>query len=264
MNIFIILVRYDPSIDCSWLYDLFDRSQVFEFWTSEALLSTENINDAFEFSAYQYGLNQLCRNFISTDMVSIIFMNDTAFSSHLRPFARFLASRLSGISFDDGTCRVIGLASSLNDGVEDVSIFGLEYISTWMFLLTGEVQALRSFSFFDGGLLSRHKAGLLFDDLPRWYVQRVLLWLNPKDLFRGWYKSLPRKTLQKREFERKKLTIFLEHTLPTRNPNVLFVDLSKSLIISDRYTLKMFRILDRGRNFLVKVSYRVRFLFGAS
>lgn len=45
------------------------------------------------------------------------------------------------------------------------------------------------------------------------YNERLNEWLKPKSFLKGWYKANPYANLSKETFERKSLTIYLEHRL---------------------------------------------------
>ena len=94
----IVLVRYSTDINVSWLFKTFDSRLIYEIWTrNPETLHNNKFNQAFEFSGYQEGLRRILADYPNDTKLNIIFINDTAFSSHTISLTKFMLKQLHNI-----------------------------------------------------------------------------------------------------------------------------------------------------------------------
>lgn len=183
-------------------------------------LSLADPNCAFEFSGFQDGLQAALDRVLGPDAagwIRLVFVNDTVFRSHLPPFARALVAALLAVPAPGqrgGMC--VGLAgrvsASLDPGTGDPG----HYVSTWAFAVIATRESLQRLRFFDDGATRAAFAATVWSTLPEDYRNSIDTWLEPVHYLKGWYQALPGRPLDADTRERKRFSIYLEHTLAQR------------------------------------------------
>jgi hypothetical protein len=192
-----------------------DNSDVIYIDTSKKGSSNQEINRAFEFSGYQYGLTKFIENSVFSENLrtKLIFINDTLFESHifLMPmFLSYVINRINPYAFS-----IIGLKQNT------ISQYSGEknkcfYIPTFCFAICGQKQDLVAVKFYDEEACSPLGLQSVLNKLATEYRDAINYWLNPRSFFAGWYKSVPWKRLDNRTYVRKRLCIYFEHSLISR------------------------------------------------
>jgi hypothetical protein len=230
------------------------------------------INDAFEFSGYEYGLKKACAAMRGAhsdpqgeDVFRVVVLNSTVFTAHISlitsTFFRFLSSK-PGPGAERPT--VVGLRWEARAPISDVADLGW-YFATNLFCMIGPVSKLDSFCFYDRRQVARFQDAV-FDMVSDAYGRAVIDWLTSRSILGGWYKSNPFAALPPSELVRKRITIYLEHSLP-RRLNIAGFDfvaangdsgrkfrlLFKLLIIIDRFYVNLLKLGFRSRLFLLRL-----------
>lgn len=226
----------------------------------------DNPNEAFEFSGYQEGLAivleevNLDQGYMPNDiLINIVFINDTVLTGHLSVLSNVLIDQLLTREFvANHSPSFLGLAMPANEPIS--SIAGQqEYISTWAFSLLGNKSILNKLQFYEVDEISASFAKIIVPRLPLVYLEYINNWLEPKNMFSGWYKAIPNIQLAANIKSRKMLTIYLEHTLPKRLVKLGFC--SKDIILEstiiNSLLLMILRKLDRLYVNCLKFKYRL-------
>lgn len=240
-----------------------------------ALEDDTGVNDAFEFSGYEYGLKKACsvirRNHIDhrdDELFRVVILNSTAFTAHIsmlaRAFFRFVFSA-PGLVVEKPT--VVGLRWEARSPISDVAHLGW-YFATNLFCMIGPVSKLDSFSFYDRRQVAKFRDAE-FSSLPDAYSRTVIDWLSSTSLLGGWYKANPFAAISPSELVRKRITIYLEHSLPGRFTTAGFASISanrdngstfrwlfKFLIVIDRCYVNMLKLGYRGRLVLARIFWK--------
>ena len=208
-------------------------------------------NEALEFSGYQEGLARVLARF-GTDAAgdtpaTVVFVNDTIASGHVRPLARLLLDTLPRLP-SPGMHRplLVGLKMPLPEPVQAVSS-PQGYISTWAFALHATPAQLRAIQFYAPGEVLTQFSQSVQPGLPAAYRAWVRRWLEPVRPLSGWYKAIPGQPLDRATLQRKELTIYLEHSLLPRLHRLGFktCDVAAMLPAHRAVWLRMLRWFDR-------------------
>ena len=254
----VVLVRYSIDVDISIVKNIFHDCHIFEIWTNPKVnMCNAHINEAFEFSGYQFGLKTIMDKFDKEDFYKIIFVNDTAFQSHVSIFTKFLLKKMKHNMSTLDDHRLIGIQANIPSNCADNCVIPERYLSTWLFMMTGRGIDFANFKFYNNETLEFFQKDLLNTKLSSDYIQYVYLWLNPKSIFKGWYKSLPKYPLDMETLRRKKFTIYLEHTLALRNIGVRQQNIADNLSIFDNIIFNILKFCDRVYTIFQKLRYRI-------
>ncbi|TMN92352.1 hypothetical protein CWB72_05565 [Pseudoalteromonas phenolica] len=231
--------------------------------TSESLklqsgvIDGRDVNRFFEFSGYQYGLLKLKEMYERTEfedeIINVIFINDTIFSSHITElFIRVCSKAISTYSHN----RVTGLTLHKWHGA---------IIPTCCFVLSSTTKAILSTKLLPEDFFKSDKLVDLKDkDIESLYVDNrhrftnaVKSWLLPKSFFSGWYKASPWNPIPVADYRRKYLAIFLEHSM-VRVLSIQGYSLAES---NTDPVIKVMSFFDRVNNNLLKLRYRTLSFF---
>jgi hypothetical protein len=227
-------------------------------------------NEAFEFSGYQEGLLRLLRDApwcgASTSANNyrvVVFVNDTIVGGHSRLLVRRLLDsllQLQGVKWQQPA--LVGLATVAFDAVKSVA-GPLGYVPTYAFALVGRIDDLRRVSFYADAELASTFQRHTWPHLPSAYVAHVQAWLEPQHLLKGWYKALPGRPLAPATRERKRLTVYLEHSLPARLAPLGFglLDVAAMPGWPGRMSFRALKLLDRAHVNRLKLAARLPLLW---
>lgn len=225
-----------------------------------------SINEAFEFSGYQCGTREVCSRierespkFAGDQVVQVIVLNSTVFTAHIPLLCEaFFRLIFSSVFSDSRNSTVVALRWEAVGPIQKVANLGW-YFATNIFAVTASVSVLQSIAFFDRSEVARfHELG--FGDLPPEYNGAIEKWLVPKSLFDGWYKADPFSRLPSSEIVRKRIAIYLEHSLPERlvGSGFEFKFPNRSDVASVRRLFQLVIFMDRIFVNLLKINKRVR------
>lgn len=200
--------------------------------SGSVVFSHETINNFFEFTGYHFGLKSLLLNIsnANNERNKVLFMNDTVFSSHFHSY--FLVQLISFRGF-----ILKSMKSSYIIGHSQQKTHG-KIIPTCFFCVVATSSELLELKFFPDSFVVKNKLlprqDLIYDEL---YVgdksdfdQRVESWLRPIKFYKGWYKASIFCLLNDDEFNRKKLSIYLEHSFLKHNKNLVFIDVDSGFV----------------------------------
>jgi len=218
MKIFYVIVQYGDlsfvnNLKFKALNYLFFRDQFIIIRTD--VLDIENgngVNDAFEFSGYQAGLNFYIKEKIDS-INKVIFLNDTIFDGHLFLYILFLIFSFQNFKYES-TMNSIFLGVVDNKVLAPFCEFEVKsFLHTYAFGIIFQDTSIVDFCFYkaDNKYYNFNDKCWIF--LSNEYKKFVDGWLNPVSLFRGWPKSLFYKKISNETLLRKRNTIFLEHNL---------------------------------------------------
>jgi hypothetical protein len=227
-----------------------------------------DVNDAYEFSGYAFGLAEVCADFekngntdSANNFCQVVMLNSTAFTAHISLMTRaFLHYACSSFYLETTRRTAIGLRWAVGSPIEDVATLGW-YFATHLFCIRGSIADLRAVRFYEKKQILR-LIDTDFHHLPREYNQAILRWLSPQNMFDGWYKASPFLKLPRAELTRKRVTIYLEHSLPLMFTNEGFKCVAANVDSAPRYRW-LFRLLisiDRMYINMRKLNYRGRLL----
>ena len=270
---YLVLIRHNRNIAGNLPSSLLRNLDSLEtVWTDEAFGQfIEKPNESFEFSGYQEGLLRILnKQIFSCDKekkkkIRIIIANDTIFSGHFYWLTIFVIYKFLSLNFKFSNSSAIctGLAYSVNSDIKCIVQVD-SYISSWLFMLEGTHLELSKLILYDKGLELSNFSLNYYSSLPLPYRQSVDEWLQPSRFMRGWYQAAPGHKLPQSSIDRKRFTIYLEHTLPLRVQESGFqvVCLSQRLAIpAQKKLLSLLRFMDRCYVNLIKLRYRLLALF---
>ena len=241
----VVLVRYSIDVDISIVKNTFHDCHIVEIWTNPKVNTCNaDINEAFD-ACYQFGLNTIKDQFDEEGFHKIIFINDTAFQSHVTIFTKFLLKKMKHNNVLDDH-RLIGIQANIPSNCADNCVIpGVLSINSAIYDDWEGGRLSKKFKFYDNETLEFFQKDTLNTKLSSTHIQYVDLWLNPRSILKGWYKSLPKYPLDTKTLRRKKFTIYLEHSLALRNIGVRQQNIADNLISFDKI---IFNIL----NFLIE------------
>jgi hypothetical protein len=225
-----ILVGYghqELEKSCRTLMPLVDRYRakllVIDTSRDETFLDGRHINEAFEFSGYQYGIDSLCDEVTANGSptqaathIKVIVLNGTAFSSHLKCITRKFVEFMIRVADQPITKPMaVGLRWEAHGAIRDIAKRGY-YIATFLFGLTATVGELRRCRFYDPTIVGQKPFAHFRTSLSKGYNELIDEWLSPTRFFGGWYKASPFRQTDSSVLYRKQLAIYFEHTLPVR------------------------------------------------
>ena len=256
MSSHITLIRHSSSENANIGHKYFKKFNSYhEIWTSRPPGDhIIEINQAFEFSGYQEGLEHILKYIESCEFEknhkshTIVFLNDTMFSGHIKLLTRFVLNSFLCLSKQTSSseARLTGLMTSSDTTIALVAP-NTGFFSTWIFMLEGSLSELRKVKFYDPNVVFVDFIDNYYNCLPLPYRRSVDEWLQPTRLLSGWYKSVPGRHLAQSTLDRKRFTIYLEHTLPHRLHENSFqvVCLSQRLRPTKKILLALLRFMDR-------------------
>ena len=242
MKIYLIYVHYGNSSK-DYICDIdknYGELEVIKVNTGSESIS--GVNDRNEFSGYKYGLDQIKLEFNQSN-IRIVFINDTFFYGHFKPFARELLHHLVCSKFKEGSFS--GVLSSFDHII---------YNSTWIFSLDLiKASHVNDIQFFPHGLKKSNFAKL-FLKLDKSYQVQIQSWLYPKNILKGWHKSSHKIKISEKRFYEKAFMIYLEQTLPRR---LLKYDYHLRDAIRDNRKLRLLHFFDRIKYVGSKLIFRI-------
>lgn len=176
------------------------------------LIQSSSVNSFFEFSGFHYGL-ELLSSLEGNQVGDVLFINDTIFEHHyVNAYRSELALYIKEVRGKRSGLYIYGKPENKFHGV---------IIPTCFFVLNVDNRDVNYF--IDESLIAKPKdssikrSGFNVDSLfisdKFIYNERLNGWLKPNSFLKGWYKANPYVDLSKETFERKSLTIYLEHRL---------------------------------------------------
>jgi hypothetical protein len=182
-----------------------------------------------------------------------MFLNDTALSSHVQLLTEFILKKLPVLSRGSIDRVVYGIRASFPESRGAVNNSGI-FFSTWAFAVIASPKELAYGNVFDGGL-NRARFSIIWKTLPHEYTQKVDEWLEPKKILKGWYKAIPGVPLDCGVRERKRFSIYLEHSLLMRFQRLGFacIGLEDAFPAEDRVIFATLIFFDRVFVNLIKV-----------
>lgn len=268
MSNHLTLIRYSENNKKILIENYFKNFDSFhEVWTSRPPgRYVQEINGALEFSGYQEGLYRALLEIenkntcTKNDHHYVVFANDTIFSGHFSQLVKFMLRCFLLICKKNPNSGPLftGLVSR-NIAISEPISHSSDYVTSWLFMLEGTSEELRSINFFDPQMTMENFIEIQYLNLPQRYRKSVDDWLKPTHFFRGWYQAVPGRELPKNELDRKRFAIYLEHSLPTRimQSGFKMCDLSERLGPLDRYFLSLFLLMDRCFVNLIKLRLRL-------
>jgi hypothetical protein len=214
------------------------------------------INEFYEFSGYQKGL-ELIKNYLpNSEVVHVIFLNDTIFSSHLKLLIHQLINKIIKYNNNSGKF-ILGIRQTTPILMKDI-VRSDYFIPSYLFSLifnSDDIDKLNLFNPNYKNINSLYKDPD-FNNLK--FINHINNWLLPKTFFGGWYQSNPASRLSEINYLRKKVTIFLEAKLL----NILNDQKIRTVYISDdsKY-LKFLMFLDRIYTIFLKLQLRISYYF---
>ena len=225
-----------------------------------------NVNEAFEFSGYQEGLEIAIRECrarneggLNESRCTFVFVNDTWLVGHLRSLGLLLIKHMLQRRHVQGELSTFfGLLMASDDKTSTV-IGDQSYISTWAFGLTASLYDMQGVRFYNEREICGDFKQNTLPSLAPEYRKFLESWLQPTNIFRGWYKAIPGVPLDDLSMERKSLTIYLEHSLPSRLALHGFemVDISDLLPLFDAILINFLRRIDRINTLYLKLKMRL-------
>lgn len=224
-----------------------------------------DLNEAFEFSGYQEGLGRILRDLPGDGdaPLFVTFVNDTLATGHPRCVAQGLLDALAcrphhpSMAAATPAPRLLGWHMPLAAALHGVS-GARGYVSTWAFTLAARREDLARVRFY-----GPHEVDSCFDatwaGLPAPYKDWVNRWLAPTHWLRGWYKACPGRPLDDATRRRKRLSIYLEHTLALRLAPLGFepMDAGRCVGAGQAALLRCLRGLDRINVNRLKLAHRL-------
>jgi hypothetical protein len=174
------------------------------------------VNSAFEFSGYQYGLDQVVDALAMGEgaRIRVCFVNGTAFTSHLRQIVHHAVSQaFAGSTEMNERVRLSGLVHRCGDAKAAVATLGY-YVPTFAFGLAGPARMLARVSLYNPDAVGRDALAQRYEAAGTAYESAIARWLSPLSLWGGWYKAIPGQPIDEETAYRKRLAIYLEHALP--------------------------------------------------
>ena len=218
MKTFYVLVQYG---ELSFINNLkFKVLNYFFFKEKFIIIRTDfpdfkkgnGVNDAFEFSGYQAGLDFYITEKIDS-INKVVFLNDTIFDGHLFIYIIFLI-----LSFEN--FRYESTMKSIFFGVLDDKVLApyidfdvKSFLHTYAFGVVFKDTSIVNFKFYNAETKSLHFNEKCWIFLSEEYKKFVDEWLTPVCLFRGWPKSSYYNKISNQTLLRKRNTIYLEHSL---------------------------------------------------
>jgi hypothetical protein len=176
-----------------------------------------HVNEAFEFSGYQYGLEQVLAAAASSAAdarIAVAFVNGTALTSHVRVMLRHCLRRAFEEGRRGGGATLNGFKHACEGPKALVATRGY-YVPTFAFALSGTLLQLEGVTLYDRAVLSRTALAERYGRAGREYCDAIDAWLSPCSWLAGWYQALPNRPLDVATRYRKSLAIYSEHAMVT-------------------------------------------------
>lgn len=249
VDIYCVFVFFDQKAE-----DLFKVR--YESYFSEIL--TININSQyfqesfFEFSGYKFGYDLIMNNYIHRNK-KIVFINDTFINGHLSYTAKTMLKNVIRILKQNDDKCLAGICK------KNLLVSSKFYVSTWCFGVCINDKDKQNFDIFCG---FRDTNELLRSNLldQNGFREKVMDWLNPSSILRGWHNAPYFEKLNANQCDRKFVTIFLENYLPIYNKLFLGYPLSvgmtknfihdvncKFALLLDRFYINLNKLFKRLR-----------------
>ncbi|MFM5077783.1 hypothetical protein [Aeromonas caviae] len=231
-----------------------------DFHIGHECISQQKINDYFEFTGYHYGLKWIlnCSDF-GGGRRNIVFINDTLFNSHVYLYSVFQLANIKRFLLKLSSPR-----QSFITGHSQNKFHG-PVVPTCLFCISGYKSELNKFSLFplslhdnSGEMIESSRLDIadIFVKDSSLFEAHIDAWLRPKAFFKGWYKLDYYNGISDSDFRRKKIAIFLEHSLLYNNEVFLFHDLKAPWLYFlskiDRLYQNIIKVCLRGSLFVKK------------
>lgn len=175
----------------------------------------------FEFSGYQVGLDLI----IDTDygnIKKIVFVNDTFINGHIKFASTSVIENIVESLRGKNDNFLVGIRR------QNLLVSSKYYISTWCFGICISNCASSKLDFLCG-FKSQHEL-LQSSTLKRGhFYEKVMTWLNPSSIFRGWHNAPYFQKLERQKLDRKLISIYLENCIPIHNEFILGLPLSVTM-----------------------------------
>lgn len=213
--------------------------------TPRGIYKDNRVNNYFEFSGYQAGLNILIsERVISLNRNKIFIINDTVFTSHLYQLYKYVFKACLKI---DGDNKVSGLTEN--------RFFG-EIIPSCFFCFLVSEENAKKINFISEFSLENNSNDINLSSLylvnKAAFQKEIDSWLNPKVFWKGWYKSVPLVNLPEHVYSRKYLAIYLEYCFLQNNNTLEVCALNK-----ETKTIRVLKFADRLYCNFIKLKYRI-------
>jgi hypothetical protein len=271
--LYVVYVAHGHRVDLD-IYRIFSSSNVRLVIIDTSRVKgefVEGINDWFEFSGYQEGLLKILAlisksNSPPTMKHSVIFLNSTAFESHVPLLTSFVFRQFIGLATASSMLsapRVVGLMMDGGAAVASITKNNF-FMSTWIFMVEGCYLDLKRFRFYDEGKNFKNFCAGEYLSLPCNFKGAVDAWLQPVNFYGGWYKSAPGVPLPEETLNRKRFSIYLEYNLRNVISAHGFINLSVVDFVSgvNRAIFSALLFFDRIYVNIKKIFFRSRAYFG--
>ncbi len=222
-------------------------------------------NRAFEFSGFQDGLQTalaLTEGASETDVLRLVFVNDTVFRAHLPGYGSALLRALLAVrppAPPGGAC--VGIEGPVPGDLSAEGRAIRRYVSTWAFAVCASRAAIQNLRFFEAEITEAAFAGTVWPGLPAGYRASIDSWLEPLHYLKGWYQAIPGRPLDAATRWRKRHSIYLEHTLALRaeRAGIALLDIGATVSSpANRVRWATLRLADRLFVNGKKLQHRVR------
>ena len=267
MNIKIFFVFLTFSNDCiynKFFINLISKYKYFDFIiinnSKEDYLNCGiRINDLYEFTGYQKGLEIIRTKIKYTEKIQIIFINDTIFRSHLKILVSYLIKKIIKYNKSNKSC-IIGMKQKTPILMKDI-VLSDYFLPTYLFSLILERKDIDKLYLFNPNYVD---INILYKDSDfnnKNFLTHINNWLLPKSLIGGWYQSSATSRLSDAHFLRKKVTIFLEaklqNFLDSQHIHIVYIpddsNYFKFLMFLDRLYTILLKLQLRTKNYLMRV-----------
>lgn len=204
----------------------------------------------FEFSGFQAGLDLIIGN-DRKHTKRVIFVNDTFINGHLTYASATVVMNVMRILRRENDNCLAGLCK------QNLLVSSEFYVTTWCFGICISDCDAKRFDFLCGFRSQDEllKSSMLVDGDFR---EKVMTWLNPSSILRGWHNAPYFQKLERDKADRKLISIFLENCIPIHNEPIVGVPLRvtmtkhyihdlniKSALLLDRCYINYKKLLKR-------------------
>ena len=206
------------------------------------VLPQKESNKYFEFSAYQMAMKYIL-SISDSSLLNVLFLNDTIFTSHVTN----LFTQVTKEIFKNNSSKeylISGLVESRFHG---------DIIPSCYLHVSGCRNKMSNFNFLaDVNERLKGCSNELWIEPREKFEKHIYKWLYPKSLLSGWYKASHKLPISREVYQRKRLAIYLEHSLLKYNScDVNAINKNNMLVSSLKF-------LDRLYNLHIKIMHRIR------
>ncbi|TMO22077.1 hypothetical protein [Pseudoalteromonas sp. S4741] len=212
-------------------------------------ISQSKLNSLFEFSGYYYGLELI--KFKYGRNATICFINDTIFTSHISSYYKMQLFDFINNEYDHSLPFIYGdFQQKFHGKIVPTCFFIVNIREDYDFFLFDKSK----FTETNGSFIPKRPIEKLYVGEERLFDEHINNWLYPTGLLKGWYKASPNKPLPLQTYKRKRLAIFLEHSLLKNN-------IEFESHVTSSIWVSIYRFLDVNYQRVLKASSRIRSLF---